>query len=494
MKLRLLFLATVFLIGLDQSNSASKNKFPDYFKFGVATASYQVEGGWDADGKGENVWDHITHTNPNYVKNQDNGDIACDSYHKYKEDVALMKDMGIDYYRFSISWSRILPYGIAGSPLNQLGIDHYRNLTQELLDNGIEPMVTMFHWDTPEPLQELGGWPNPEMEEHFVYYARILFEQLGDLVKMWMTFNEAKQTCLEGYGTGEKAPGFKTSGLADYQCAHTILKSHAKVYHMYEEEFREKQGGRVGIVIDSMWFEPGSGSDKDVEAAERARQFTYGWYGNPIIHGNYPQVMIDRIGERSKKQGFAKSRLPTFTQEEIDYIKGTYDFVALNTYSTNYTAWIEEADISDVSYNSDLNVRLFVDDSWEESASTWLRVVPWGLRKIVNWLSKTYNNPEIFITENGLSDRGGLDDDQRIRYYRDYLSNLVDAIVEDGVNVTRYTAWSLLDNFEWRSGYTEKFGFYSVDFNSTERTRTKKASADYYSKVISTRCLVDTCN
>lgn len=232
-----------------------------------------MEGAWNEDGKGENIWDHVAHTNPSFIKQNNSGDIACDSYHKYKEDVAMLKDLGVHFYRFSISWTRVLPYGLAGSPINQKGIDYYRNLTQELIDNGIEPMVTIFHWDTPQVLEEIGGWPNPELADHYVYYARLVFENLGDLVKLWFTFNEPKQICLQGYGTGEKAPGYNASGYADYECAHTVLKAHAKAYHMYDEEFREKQGGRVGIVIDTPWFEPASGLPEDIEAAENAIQF-----------------------------------------------------------------------------------------------------------------------------------------------------------------------------------------------------------------------------
>ncbi|XP_044265974.1 myrosinase 1-like [Tribolium madens] len=473
----------------------TNKKFPENFLFGTATASYQVEGGWNEDGKGENIWDYFTHTYPDRIANQANGDIACNSYHKYLEDIEMLKDLGVHFYRFSLSWSRILPEGHI-EKINQVGVDYYKNLIKALKENGIEPYVTLYHWDLPQPLQEKGGWPNTDlMVDLFADYARLAFTLFGDQVKYWMTFNEAKQTCQLGYGYGVFAPGIQSNGIDSYKCAHTVIKSHAKAYHIYDEEFRKTQNGRVSMVIDSDWFEPASDSDKDIEAAERKIQFTFGWYANPIYHpdGNYPQVMIDRIAERSKKEGFEKSRLPEFTSDEIDYIKGTFDFLSLNTYTTSMVKWIDDYPIGNVGYDNDISVVAYQDPSWNSSASSWLKVVPWGTRKLINWVDKTYNHPEIVITENGFSDYGELDDEGRILYYQNYLSNILEAIKEDGINVTGYTAWSLMDNFEWLNGYTEKFGLYQVDFDDENRTRTPKKSADFYKKVVATKCLVNQC-
>lgn len=492
-------------------DSIDNRSFPNTFKFGVASSAYQIEGAWNEDNKGENIWDHICHLHPEFIDDISNGDIACDSYHKYKDDVDMLSELGVDYYRFSLSWSRILPKGVAGSPVNQQGISYYRSLLQELIEKSIEPMVTIYCWDLPQPLQDLGGWPNPELIDHYVYYAKTVFEQLGDLVKIWTTFNEAFETCFGGYGGAGMAPNISRSGIADYLCAHTIIKAHAKTYHLYKDEFKTKQNGVVSIVIDSSWIEPGSEKAEDFEAAERGMQFTYGWFANPIVFGNYPDVMIKRISKISQLQGFEVSRLPTFSEDEIEYNKGTFDFLTINTYTTQLVSFLEDTNFSTVHYYTDLNVNFYDDPSWESAASTWLKVVPWGIRKLINWISNTYgNNTEIFITENGYSDLGGLNDESRIDYFKDYLSNVLAAVLDDKAPVTRYTAWTLMDNFEWGRGYRfvfstfvfqifltvfcrEKFGLFSVDFNDTHRPRTAKNSAMYYKKVIVERCLVDEC-
>ncbi|XP_063932804.1 myrosinase 1-like [Zophobas morio] len=491
MKVTIFFVA-VFLLGESRSEPSNK-KFPENFQFGVATAAYQVEGGWADDGKGENIWDHYTHQ-PDHVANNATGDVACDSYHKYMDDVEMLTNLGVNYYRFSLSWSRILPTGYSNE-INEAGVTYYKSFISALKENGIEPFVTLYHWDLPQPLQEIGGWPNPLLEDIFAEYARTAFTLFGDDVKNWMTFNEPKQTCLAGYGLGSAAPGISASGIGEYECAYTVVKAHAKAYHIYDEEFRPTQNGRVSIVLDASWAEPASDSDEDKEAAERLLQFDHGLYAHPIYHpdGNFPQVMIDRIADRSEKEGFPTSRLPELSTEEIEYIRGTFDFLCLNSYTTNMVKWTNDYEIGAPGYYSDLSVSTYQDPSWNNSASGWLKVVPWGMRKLLNWVDQTYNHPEIVITENGFSDDGRLDDPDRINYYAEYLTSVLEAIFEDGVNVTGYTAWSLMDNFEWNSGYTEKFGIYQVDFEDPDRTRTIKSSGEYYKSIVANKCLVDTC-
>lgn len=214
---------------------------------GVATASYQIEGAWNEGGKGENIWDNLTHSRPELIADGSSGDIACDSYHHLEDDVAMLKNLGVDFYRFSLSWSRILPKGYSYQ-VNQEGIDYYNNLINALLAEGIEPMVTLYHWDLPQVLQDLGGWPNELMADYFEDYARVAFENFGDRVKTWITFNEPLNTCYQGYGNVLKAPALNITGFADYLCVHTVLKSHARAYHVYDEEFRSAQNGKNGIL------------------------------------------------------------------------------------------------------------------------------------------------------------------------------------------------------------------------------------------------------
>ncbi|VEN50234.1 unnamed protein product [Callosobruchus maculatus] len=374
-------------------NALNTKPFPKDFKFGVATAAYQIEGGWNEDGKGENIWDHLVHTNPTAVANNDTGDTACDSYHKYKEDVAMLKYLGVSHYRFSLSWTRLLPNGFANK-VNQRGVQYYKNLIKELKDNGIQPLVTLYHWEMPQTLQELGGFLNNNFIDWFGDYAELCFKLFGDDVTNWLTFNEPGPICQHGYGLGDLAPLYKSPGIGEYICGKNLVLAHARAWHIYDDLFRSKQKGSVGIVIDSRWFEPETNKTEDIQAAEVMRHFV---------------------------------------------------------------------------------------------------VVPWGIRKLLKWIKHTFNNPKIMITENGFCDNKDklLDDDRRINYIKTYLSNIRDAMDKDGVNVVGYTLWSLMDNFEWTLGYTQKFGIYHVDFNSPNRTRTKKKSADYYKKVIATRCLTD---
>ncbi|VEN59589.1 unnamed protein product, partial [Callosobruchus maculatus] len=266
----LLFTGFVLLLLLPKG---APRKIPNDFQFGTATAAYQVEGGWNASGKGENIWDHFTHHYPDFVKDHSTGDIACDTYHKWKEDIQILKDMGVNYHRFSLSWSRILPDGFARR-INPDGVRFYNDFINELLRNNIEPMVTLYHWDLPQRLQDLGGWTNPDMAIYFKEYAEVAFELFGDRVKRWITMNEPYSFCEGTYSSGIAAPHILSPGIGDYLCGRTVLLAHAHTYHAYEEKFKKLYGGKVGITIDSIWAEPMTNSTEDIDAAEREIEMT----------------------------------------------------------------------------------------------------------------------------------------------------------------------------------------------------------------------------
>ncbi|KAK6189992.1 hypothetical protein SNE40_001948 [Patella caerulea] len=486
MKALCVVLAWIFTVssGSQYDDEFYYGKFPDGFEWGTATAAYQVEGAWNIDGKGESIWDRFSHT-PGKIDNGMTGDVTCDSYHKYKDDVQMLKQLGVNTYRFSISWSRILPDGTNGT-INQKGIDYYNNLIDELLKYNIKPMVTLYHWDLPQQLEYRGGWLNEEINDIYAEYARICFQNFGDRVKSWITFNEPWVASIQGYGDGTMAPGLYGPGTNVYITAHNMIRSHAKAYHIYDKEFRSKQNGKIGITLNFGFPIAKDPSDPyDIEAEDRARQFFHGWFAKPIfLDGDYPEVMKIQIAKKSKAIGLAKSRLPEFTEEEKKSIRGTADFMGLNYYAGNYV-YGKELPADPPSYFSDQDVVTEFDPAWPSSGSSWLKVYPKSFRMVLNYLNTHYNHPEIYVTENGVSDRNAtLYDQNRINYYRDYINEMLKAIRLDGCNVRGFVAWSLMDNFEWARGTTEKFGLFQTDFNDPNRPRTMKASGRYYAQVI----------
>lgn len=339
--------------------------------------------------------------------------------------------------------------------INQPGIDYYNNLINELLANDIEPMITLYHWDLPQPLQDIGGWPNETLVQHFSDFARLAYTEFGDRVKFWITFNEAFVVCQLGYDYGVHAPGITDPGFSPYQCAHTILKSHAAAYRIYESEFKPTQGGVCGITIDTDWFEPKTSSAEDRAAAERAIQFKHGWYASPIFFGKYPDIMREYIDRKSAEDGLPESRLPSFDAEWTQMINGSWDFLGLNHYTTMYVQ--NKPGRATPGWSYDQETEISIDESWGDSGSEWLKVVPWGFRNLLNWIKRTYKNPILYVTENGYSDPAvgvGLNDTARIYYYSNYINNMLKAIRLDGCNIGSYTCWSLMDNFEWTRGYS----------------------------------------
>jgi beta-galactosidase len=462
----------------------SMNNFPENFTWESATSSYQIEGAADEAGKGPSIWDAFC-TVPGRVAKGDRGDRACDHYHRMSEDVALMKAMGLKAYRFSIAWPRIMPSG--KGQVNTEGLQFYDDLINELLDHGIEPWVTLYHWDLPLALQmEEDGWLNGEIADYFESYARVCFARFGDRVKHWITLNEPWVVAILGYGMGTFAPG-RTSKSEPYVVGHNLLRAHAQAVRCYREEFQGQQKGVIGITNNCDWREPLTDKKEDVAAAERALEFFLAWFADPIYLGQYPKSMVDRLGDR----------LPQFTEEERDLLMGSSDFFGLNHYTTLFAADARgNLQVGSVYGNGglseDQDVNLSVDPNWKKTAMGWA-VVPWGCQKLLAWISDRYDAPDIYITENGCAyadapTEGKVQDDERIAYYEGYLNACHEAI-EKGAQLKGYFAWSLLDNFEWASGYDKRFGLHYVDFDTLERI--PKASADWYKKVIEANGIKD---
>lgn len=451
--------------------------FPDHFLWGSATSSFQIEGAWNVGGKGPSIWDTFCQI-PGKVVNGDTGERACDHYHRTEEDVALMKAMGLQAYRFSISWPRIFPTGTG--EVSKEGIEFYSRLIDTLLANDIEPWITLYHWDLPTALEmQFDGWLNADIADYFAEYARVCFEHFGDRVKNWITINEPWVVAILGYGQGIFAPG-RVSNSEPYLAGHNILRAHAKAVAVYRKDFQDQQQGRIGITNNCDWREPLTDDPADVAAAERALEFFLAWFADPIYKGDYPASMRERLGER----------LPHFSEEERAEMLGSSDFFGLNHYTTMFAADAKEDLKKGEVYGNgglseDQGVNLSADPNWKKTEMQW-SIVPWGCRKLLEWIDQRYDRPEIFITENGgaFDDKlvdGVVHDQGRLDYLDGYLSECHKAI-ENGVNLGGYFVWSLMDNFEWASGYGKRFGIHYVDFDTLERV--PKASAKWFTEVI----------
>ncbi|XP_075986573.1 myrosinase 1-like [Anticarsia gemmatalis] len=488
--MKLLVILSLLVVACHGLSVKQQRSFPSDFLFGCATASYQVEGAWNEDGKGESIWDYLTHNNPGAVQDQSNADITADSYHNYKRDVEMMRELGLDAYRFSLSWSRILPTGFANE-VNPKGIEYYNNFIDEMLKYGITPMVTLYHWDLPQKLQELGGLANPLFADWYEDYARVVFENFGDRVKHWITFNEPREICYEGYGFDNKAPLLNSSAVGTYLCAKHLVLAHANAYHAYNNDFKPTQGGVCGITVSINWFGPLTDSAEDEFAAEIARQAEWGLYTEPIFstEGGFPKEFSERVAEKSAQQGYLWSRLPAFTEEEKARALGASDFLGVNHYTSRLISATEYKSTGAVpSLVDDEDIGIYVPEDWPVAQSPWLVMAPDSIYNALTHLHKKYNSPVIYITENGWSIGPGRDliDDDRITYYRAALESVLDTL-DAGVNLKGYMAWSLMDNFEWLEGYTARFGLYAVDFEDPARTRTPRKSAFVYKHIIKNR-------
>jgi beta-glucosidase len=442
-------------------------RFPDDFLWGAATSAYQIEGSPTADGAGRSIWHRFSHTPENTYLNQ-TGDVACDHYRRYREDVAIMGELGLNAYRFSIAWGRIYPDGFGR--INKRGIDFYSRLVDELLKKGIKPNATLYHWDLPEALDDRGGWLNRDIANWFGDYATTMFDALGDRIEMWSTLNEPWVVTDGGYLFGGMAPGHSNLFEAPI-AAHNLLRAHGTAV----ERFRSTKGaakGKIGIVVNLEPKYPASQSAEDLDAVRRSDAYMNRQFLDPVFFGKYPAELREIFGEA----------WPDRPDEDMRLIKQPIDFIGVNY----YTRKVERYDSERVP----LRVKAVPQADAMITEMHW-EVYPEALTRILLWVKERYGNLPVYITENGAAFYdpphaidGRVEDPLRIEYYRQHLRAAHEAIAK-GVNLRGYFTWSLLDNYEWAAGYSRRFGLVHVDYSN--QGRTIKSSGRYYASVIASK-------
>ncbi|MEI7847877.1 MAG: GH1 family beta-glucosidase [Chloroflexota bacterium] len=432
-----------------------KLHFPTNFTWGAATASYQIEGAWNEDGKGESIWDRFSHT-PRKVTNGDTGDIACDHYHRYPEDIALMRQLGLKAYRFSVSWPRVLPQGFG--KVNPAGLGFYDRLVDALLGANIQPFITLHHWDYPQTLYERGGWINRENLPYFADYAAMMVKYLGDRIESWTTFNEPSVIAYNGYFDGEHAPGVKGDWKTAAQVIHNLILAHGLAAQAIRGVNPALQ---VGIVLSQWGIDPASDNPVDIAAANLAWNSRETAFLHPIFRGHYHPAMVEAFD----------NKMPEIKSGDMALIAQKLDFLGINSYSRSVIG---------------ANGQISPIPGSEYTAMGWEVCAP-AFRRMLNRLNQDYNLPPIYITENGsafndtITEDGKIHDARRLDYLRQHF-NQVRLAMQDGVDIRGYFVWSLLDNFEWAHGFGKRFGMIHVDFETQKRTI--KDSGQWYRQVI----------
>ena len=431
--------------------------------WGAATAAYQIEGAARQDGKGPSIWDVFSHI-PGKTLEGDTGDVACDHYNRLDEDLAIMRELNLKAYRFSVSWPRVLPQGRGA--VNEKGLAFYDRLVDGLCSAGIEPFVTLYHWDLPAALQmELGGWLNDDIAMVFADYAKVMFDRLGDRVKFWLTLNEPWCSAFNGYVSGVHAPGIKDKSLG-YRVAHNLLRAHGHAVGAYRAG--KNSSGQISAALNTQYFYPVTDTPEDKAAVCRAMDHFCGWFADPLFTGQYPESMRERLGDL----------LPEFLTEDAALVKGSADFLGVNYYSSEW--------VKDVPDSPGMGTEVVPRPDLPQTGMDWA-IVPQGFYDVLVWLRHRYGDIGFYITENGacfddqVRDSGEVIDTNRIEYLQDHLA-AVHAAISDGVKVKGYLAWSLLDNFEWSFGYSRRFGLVRCDYHSLKRTI--KSSGRWYADVI----------
>jgi beta-glucosidase len=441
-------------------------RFPDGFLWGAATSAYQIEGSPLADGAGPSIWHRFSHT-PGMTAHDETGDVACDHYRRWAGDVRLMKELGLTAYRFSVSWSRILPEGTGR--VNRAGLAFYERLVDALLEQGIAPNVTLYHWDLPAALDDRGGWLNRDVADWFAEYARVMYRALGDRVPMWATLNEPWVVTDGGYLHGALAPGHRNLYEAPL-ATHNLMRAHGAGVQAYRAEAKGG-AGRVGLVVNLEPKYPASQREKDVAATRRADAYMNRQYLDPVFFGTYPAELREVFGDA----------WPDFPESDMALVRQPIDFLGVNYYTRSVTRHDDR--------KLPLRASAVRQPSHPYTMTKW-EVFPDALRRVLLWVKERYGEVPLYVTENGAAFYdppkaidGRVDDPLRVHYYREHL-RAVHAAIAAGADVRGYFAWSLLDNYEWSLGYSKRFGLVHVDYETQQRT--PKQSARFYSEVIRT--------
>ncbi len=443
------------------------------FAFGAATSAYQVEGAWLEGGKSLSVWDNLVHT-PGIVDDNSTGDIGPDSYHRYTEDIALMKEYGIKHYRTHIPWCRVVPGVLAGSPVNMKAVEHYRAELQAYKEAGITVYVNLLHANFPAYLDIYGGgMADEDFPVHFAYYADVCFKYFGDLVQYWFTFDEPYS---EAIGSIEP-PGRETNKMP-YIVGHNVLLAHAAAVEIYRRDYKPRYNGQIGVNLYTEGVWPNSTEPEDIAAAKRALTFQIHWFADPIFFGDYPELMKQRVGDR----------LPRFTEDQKRRLRGSLDFFAFNHYCSYMAADGESQE--NKTFSDDVNVTDYYKPEWKRTDLDW-SIVPEGLHDTLLYIKEQWvknSSMPIWVTENGIASyeptrKIAMNDTERINFMYSYLKELGRAKTESGVNVVKYFAWSLLDNFEGTHGFSKRFGLVRVEVGN-EPKRIPKSSINWYSHLI----------
>jgi beta-glucosidase len=455
--------------------------FPESFRWGVSTSAYQIEGAVNEDGRGPSIWDTYSHT-PGKIDGGGNGDVACDHYHRWREDLDLIASLGVNTYRFSLAWPRIYPVG--SGPVEQRGLDHYDRLIDGLLERGIEPVPTLYHWDLPQALEDTGGWRNRDTAERFAEYAATCFDAYGDRVRTWLTINEPWIIGLLGYLHGLHAPGYSDDVLGEVTVFHHLLLAHGRAVQVFREH---GSGGRIGPAPNFAPHYPANDDPADVEASWASDGYVNRWFLDPIFRGAYPEDMRARYEELLGPLDFIR-------EGDLETIAQPIDLLGVNYYAPR----VMEAVPGDKPWPW----RVIVPEGVKTtggftggvaSTEAGTPIVPSGLTDLLVRLHRDYGGVPLLITENGavFGDEPGADgrvrDVRRVEFIHDHLAAVLDAL-DQGANVIGYCHWSLMDNFEWKLGYGQRFGIVHVDYDTLART--VKDSGRYYARLAAANALL----